>query len=247
MSEEEVVVEINAPEAPAEVTTEPEAPTEGEVEGIEALPESWQAEVRRLRSEAAERRVAAKQFEAFDRFDANDKAFLLELVEDLSSPERQGAAAERMRDVAERLLGGEITQEEAQDELEEIADDEDKPLTVKEWKAMQAKEAEEKAQAAAISEIESEAKSLGYEPNTAEWTLLMYHASQDTKGDLAKAHEIIAGQRQAIIDAWVEEQKAKGAKWITVPGAAQTSATEPSQIKNLADARKSLEARLDTI
>lgn len=244
MSEEEEV-EINAPEAPAEVTTEPEAPAE--VEGIEALPESWQAEVKRLRSEAAERRVAAKQFEAFDRFDANDRAFLLELVEDLSSPERQGAAAERMRDVAERLLGGEITQEEAQDELEEIADDEDKPLTVKEWKAMQAKEAEEKAQAAAISEIESEAKSLGYEPNTAEWTLLMYHASQDTKGDLAKAHEIIAGQRQAIIDAWVEEQKAKGAKWITVPGAAQTSATEPSQIKNLADARKSLEARLDTI
>lgn len=229
---------VGAPEG-ATNAENAEAALAGDPAAFDALPPAWQAEVRKLRSEAAKYRTEAKPFtETFAPYDEGERAFLLDVVKRLGDPDTQPEAARQLQQLAGRLLEG---------YEEQLAEDE-KPLTVKEWQEREAARERERAEQQAVQDVITEAKGLGYEENTPDWAVLMWEAANaakpEEKGDLAAAHARIQARQKAAIDSWVEEQRAKGAKWIDpadAGSAPQESTPPPGGWKG---ARERIEARI---
>lgn len=180
------------------------------------------AYVEKLRREAAGYRTKAQPYEeVFSAYDDEEREFLLSVTRDLGNPEKQADAARRLRDLSARLL----------EEEEEVQSERDKPLTLAELEARESKKAEEAQQRAAVEAVEKEAVDLGYEKGTPDYAFLMYMAANHHDGSLADAHKAIADGRQAIIDNYVAEAKAKGDKWVTTSDATGGAPSEQGEDK----------------
>lgn len=192
--------------AEAEAGEAAEAPAED----AETFPREY---VEKLRREAAEHRVKAKNFEqAFEGYTPEERQRFLELAADLNrDPER---AYEGFKGVAERLadrLG--ISTEEAQVEIDETA--EDTGLTRAEVEKMfEAKlkaEREEQSRKQGVEAIKQQAIALDprYAENSADYVALLHIAQNDPEADgtLEGAHKVLTAREAKIKEQAIAEYR----------------------------------------
>ena len=168
------------------------------------------AYVKELRDEAAGHRVALKPYkDAFATLSETEITYMLDLVGKISTD--QPAAAIEMRDLSYQLagedafltdvpwtvedIGGVMPEEvtEVKPESEAITVDAlTAMLDARDAAAAEANTAKDtKAQEEqAINEIVAEAEAAGFTPGTKEYAMLMWTASNETDGDIAKAAEV---------------------------------------------------------
>lgn len=205
--------------ADAAAATEPPAP-EPEPE-IEDLPEGTDSfdrpYVEKLRGEAAKYRTRARTFEAaFTGYSDQERDRFLELAGMLSDPNRKEQALEEFRGVTERLakqLGKELpTVTETAPEPEQAPEPaETGPSALTEAdidRLVEAKLAaaqQRQAQEAEVQATFAEAEALSSDYTDPAAKAYLFATARQHQTDLAGAHEIIQQQRQAAIDAAVEE------------------------------------------
>jgi hypothetical protein len=258
MSDTETPVVEAAPVVDAApVTDAPAVETAPEVDPFDSGADSFPRDyVEKIRHEAAEYRTKYAPYrDTFEGASPEQQTYLLD-VNRLILTDPAAAAAE-LRELAS-ILGG--TPDEIQEAVEQFASDEpvvaddDKPLTLAEWKAIQAQEAAKAEREAGVQAIIAEANSLGYAHGDADeygdTAALLYIASHKTGGDLAKAHELrsqrFAEAVQAEVDKQIEEIRSGARKWAPVSqGGAAAPAEAADSPKTFADARKRARARQD--
>lgn len=191
--------------------------------------------VEKLRKEAAENRVRAKEVadkwqpwaETLDGFEADDRQAVLELATALrTNPE---AAEQWMK----AYLGLDDEGGGTEPTPTEPTAGESNYLTAEDVKRILAEERQEQARQAEVQAISSEAKKLGYDPAAAkgspEWRRyaeLMAVASYSTDGDLAAAHKQIEAERQRVVADFLESKKNTGGATPPPNGAGAAPSTE---------------------
>lgn len=119
----------------------------------------------------------------------------------------------------------------------EPEDEDDRPLTKREWKELTAKQQQDQfqaVQAEQVNEIQAHAEHLGYQVGSRQYNDLLWVAMNETGNDLDKAHAIVASAPQQVIDGYVKEQREK-ARASLRSNAGQAPSTE-RQITNWKDA-----------
>lgn len=206
--------------------------------------------VESLRKENAKRRTQLKAYE--DTYSAWDpeSVNVWNTAIKLSALDAK-AGAEMLQDLAKALLGDGDTEgaKEALDKADAItdgADDDDRPLTKKEMQAFLAEREQAKSDEAAVTAVQTEAKALGYESGTADYLDLLNRAKLNHNYDINAAHAAKQAEKQATIDAWVQERIASGDKWIKSPGGTGAAPGDPDSggPKEFKSAKESLKARL---
>lgn len=205
------------------------------------------AELQRVRQEAANRRVALKPYEdAFTGFDEEARSTYLQLAKQIASgdPAEQKAAAKRFREIAERIDSSGVPTTPTGDE-----DPDQKPLTVKEWKALQAEQEEQQLLQSQVKAIEADAEREGIKVGSPTYASYLYALQQpEVAGDHDKAMELVKAERQAIIDDYARSVAEGSAKWPVLPGdgagGAGAGVEEPVTPKSWKEARKIAAARL---
>lgn len=241
---------VDAPEISEAPVDAPEAAPEAEATGfaveptIDAdLPDGVdkfdRGYVTKIREEAAKYRTEYAPFrDAFDGYDPEDRDALLTLAKELQ--ENPSAAARRMLEASRAIAG---------DDFEKWVTGDDQPeyLTPEALDArLQERESQQRL-AAETAAIQKEAIDLGYQENTADHAKLFWLAANQTNGDLKAAHEAIAAEKQAVIDAYVAEIKAKGERFPTTPTQVTgqpSNQGENSQPRTIDDASRLLRERL---
>lgn len=171
-----------AEDPPADPPVE-ETPPAGD--GFEALPESWQAKVTELREESKNYRLRAKEFhEAFEGYDEETRDKFLDMARGLADESRHVEVAKEFVAVGKRVL-----EAYGEDITDLTAPDPNRPLTVRELEAREAKQAEERAAADAVAAIAKEVEELGYVQGSADHYTLLRLANDSETGDLKEAHE----------------------------------------------------------
>lgn len=178
--------------------------------------------VERLRQEAAEHRVKAREFgEVAERYkffdDVPDEAreILLDLNRALVE-DPTGSGAREMARLLRQLSG---------DDFDSLIEEVKTPqyLTREEARKEAEKVAEERERARIAAEAEQSlwkrVSDLGYERNSADAGLLLWYANVKHDGDLDAAHKSVQEHNQAVIDAYVASQREKNGKFPPVSGA----------------------------
>lgn len=196
--------------------------------------------VARLRSEAAKHRTKANEHEAaskpyqeaFGEYDAEDRAVWFDLAKTYRTDEK--AAAERMRQIADRILQSEEPDPEA-----------DTPLTRAEFEKRLNEREEIRTQEAVVRSIQSEADALGYTRDTRAYKHLLLTAREETKGDIKAAHELLQREQQSAIDAFIaaKAQEVEGSP--VAPGASGSAPSRAKAISSWDDADAAFRAMLD--
>jgi len=253
-----VVEPVTTPEVSPAVEPVVEPVVEPEVDPFddEATDTFERAYVEKIRREAAERRTSLKPYEeAFAPFSEPEREVLMSLVRDIGNPETIGEAAQRMKDLAERILAPDeetpepVTPEptpevEIPKTAEELQAFIDKYVSDRETASSTAA-AEAKAQEDAVQAVIKETTDLGYEPGTREYETVLLRASQQFDGDVKAAHAAIEAEKQAVIDKFVEEAALKGAVFPKVAGGSGAPADPAGgHDKTWAGARKSMLSRI---
>lgn len=218
-----------APEAapPAEPPTEPAAPGTEPEHSFKTVDEAVAA-LKETRAEAAQRRVREKeltsQVEKFDKALAGYKPeevdYLLEMFHDLSDPKAQKRAAKELSEIAAKVLEQEAPTRPTGEE-----DEDEKPLTKREWKELQAQRDQEAATATALKQLESEATEKGYPPDSPGYTVLLSAMMEpDVAGDIDKAVERVKAYEASIVESYRKQVEANGQRW---PGAAPSAPSAP--------------------
>lgn len=211
--------------------------------GAETFDRSY---VEKLRHEAASRRTKQRELEeqwkpwqeALDGYEPDDKAAVLNLAKSLK--EDPDAAAAMMR----RYLG--LDDEEAPAGAPEVtsaaAEQAAQYLTAADLDRLLQEREQRAQQEAQVKAINDEAKGLGYDPaaerGTAEhrrYVQLVYVANHTTGGDLAKAHEALEAERQAVIDQYVAAREAAADGAPTPPRAGGAAPSQEREIKSYDD------------
>lgn len=136
-----------------------------------------------------------------------------------------------------------LTLDEYMEKFAEPEDEDDKPLTRREWKALQKEQEDRQVQAATqvqVGEIQAQAEDLGYEVGSREYNDLLWVAMNQTGNDLDKAHEIVSTTEQKIIDGFVKEQRDKARAGLRPSPAARVPGTD-REITNWKDAEAAAE------
>jgi hypothetical protein len=234
-----------AAEAPPATGEPPAAATESEAgaqaHGFASLDDAV-AEVRKVREEAANRRVALKPYEeAFSGFDDESRGVYLELAKQIASgdPELQKAAAARFREIAERIDGSEVSTKPTGE-----PDPKQKPLTIAEWESLQAQAQQEAEIQAGIKQIESDAAAAGIDLyNSPTGAAYLWALQQpDVAGDHEKALELVEKERQAAVDAYAKKVAEGAEKWPSVAPSAAVAGDEAPPPANWKDAAKRTQA-----
>lgn len=199
--------------------------------------------VERLRKESGNYRTKAKEYEgyakSFEAYGDEDRAVWTEAMRRFNEDPKSGA--EYLDAIAKSVLA------EYQDKADEpITDENDKPLTLAEYQSLREQERAAAEQAAEVSRIESEAKTLGYDPTSDEYTYLLTVASRLKSGSLEEAHAKIEAAYDKRVEKRLAEMKAEAAGSPTAPNAG--SGAQPSgerQLKTWADAERASKARLE--
>lgn len=197
--------------------------------------------IKQLRQEAAGYRTKASQYDdVFGQYDDDDRALWLETAREFAQDPLK--ASDKLETIVKNVRKQLGTQEPKPADTAPG----DQPLTAAQVEKMisDARKADDDAKALAseTEKIIGEAKKLGYEKGTWGFKELLGRAMDEHGGDLAKAHEAIQADRQAIIDqALTGKQRTAFPKPVTQAGAVPS---QKSEIKTFADSRASLEARL---
>lgn len=222
-------VETPAAEAPAPVEA-PEAPA------ADAAPESDtfdRAYVEQLRQESANYRTQAKPFkETFEGVDEADRDIFLGLVNLYKSD--PATAAKEMARLAQGLLGDDASEAPAADAP--AADPQ--YMTKADYAAMKRQESVE----AAAKQIESDARALGYERGTPEYSYLLA-AAQAKGGDLQAAHSYVQEREQAAIQKYVASKTADAENAPVAPADTAAPASGERSLKTWRD----VEAAIDEL
>lgn len=200
------------------------------------------AELQRVRQEAASRRVAIKPYEeAFKGFDDEARETYLELAKQIASGDakQQKAAAARFREIAERIDGATVPVTPTGEE-----DPEQKPLTIKEWKALQAEQNESAELQRQVKLIEADAEREGITVGSPRYATYLYALQQpDVAGDHDKAMAVLNAERQAIIDEYAKSVNEGNGAWPPAAGSSASGAAgEEIKPSNWRDARKAAAA-----
>lgn len=238
------VAPVVAPAATPAAPAAPAAPVTPEADPFDSGADTFDRKyVEKLRTEAAERRVALKQYEtAFEPYGEEERAVWLGLAQLTAMDPKAGAKA--LADLSKALEEG-FTPEEAADKAGIAPADEDKPLTKKELDAYMAQQRQEIEINTAAAKIEAQATAAGYKVGSKEYKLLLTRAIE-LNYDLDAAIKEEAAEKQAIIDKFVADKVAAGEKWPTTTPAAGAGSPNPSgnEPKTMAEAKASLQARL---
>jgi len=167
-----------------------EAPEESSEVSIDDLPENIKDYIHELREEAKDRRKAHEPYkEAFKDYNDTEKEYLLDLVTTLSTD--QEAGAHTMKQLAQHLLGEEVTMEtEPESPLPEHGNDipESSLYSGDDIAALVQEEIEKERM---VQDVYEQSRALGFEPESPEcevlWDLALTPA---INGDLAKAAEL---------------------------------------------------------
>lgn len=128
----------------------------------------------------------------------------------------------------------------------------DAPMTRGDYLRMQQEHDHQLRVTAEETAILNEARALGYDPQSqdpvdeARFAALMHLTGRGdiTGGDVAKAHEVLEGWRQANIDEFVAAKSADAAR-PGVPADAGAPPAQPQQVETMDDAHGAMRARLD--
>lgn len=242
-------VEVDGEETPPPAATETPAPETGtpdpaavpdpdpgtppaEVGGLAELPPTWQAEVRKLRDEAAEGRVETKRYrDAFDGWPDADVDGFLEIAKGIASADQaeSEAAARRL------ILGGKAVLEGLGIDVGDIAaPDPNRPMTraefVREQARMDAEREEARLKQENLDLITKTVTGLGYEIGSLDHYALL-RAANDLEGDIPsifeKADEMVKAHHKAIVENAIAEMQGKRAKHLkTQPAVGSAPAPE---------------------
>jgi hypothetical protein len=205
-----------------------------------------------LRDEAAAGRTKLKQYdEAFQGYSEVEIDQFLNVARALTQD--PVAAADWFEDVAKNIKQG-MTEQQAQQAATETAaaagvgaEPAEKPLTQQDFERLlderEATRATQKAQEDALQGVYAEMKTLGYDPDTGDGMRVMYLAVNSTNGDLAEADKLVKAEKQAIIDAYLEEKR-KDARAAGVTPRGASIASGEREIKSLEDAHMAAKMRL---
>lgn len=241
--------ELNeTPEPVTEESTAPvaeEAAPETESDPFESGADSFdRAYVERLRKESAQYRTRAKEYEtyasAFEPYGEEDRAVWAEAMRRFNEDPKGGA--EYLDAIAKAVLAE--YQEQAEADAQPVTDENDVPLTMAQYRELREAEAREAEQAAEISRIESEAKELGYDPASDEYTYLLTIASRLPSGSLQEAHDKIEASYKARIDAAFAAKAKEAEDGHIVPADAGQAPSSERPIRTWQDARAAAEARV---
>lgn len=191
-----------------------EAVESGEVP-FESLPSSWQEEVKKLRQEAADRRVKLHEYEGlFEGFDETEAAAWQDFIK------LQAAARRGDPDAIAALqeIMAEDDEEESEPEPETQAPpslDEIRRLAREEAEAAYAQREQVEQERRAVEGVMSRAREMGYEtergkPGFEDYQLLTYYAMlPSTEGGpdvLKRADEMVKAHHRALIDKYLTEK-----------------------------------------
>lgn len=230
------VAEAPAPETPAATAADlaldhPETP-EAPASEAPAQPDTFdRAYVEELRQESANYRTQAKPFkEAFEGVDDADRDIFLGLVNLYRSD--PAAAAKEMLRLGQGLIG-----EDAPAEADAPTGD-PQYMTRADYEALKRQEAVE----AAATQIERDAKALGYERGTPEYAYLL-SAAQTRGGDLQAAHAYVQEREQAAIQRYIAAKTAEAQNAPVAPADTAAPASSERSLKTWRD----VEAAIDEL
>jgi hypothetical protein len=212
--------EETSEEAPAEETTE--EPAEEAAPPVETFDREY---VEKLRSEAAEHRVRAKEAnEAFEGFDEPTRAEFLDMARGLNDPDRHVEVAQKFYDVAKRVF------DHYGIETPEMVPDPNRPLTPKQLEDRLQQEREERDLAEQTRILDAEIKSLGYETGTPDHFALMRMAWAREDGSIQEAHKAVEAWKKGIITEWAKHFQEKQDRHLdTAPQVGLAPAEAPAE------------------
>lgn len=192
------------------------------------------AYVQKLRSEAARYRERSKRYvDSFEGYEEEAVSEWLNLAKNFR--EDPAGTAKELAELSAQILKN--YEQEEQAPAETTGEEEDRPLTMSEYRAMRDKENQESQRKADVARIEGDAKALGYDLKSVDYKLLLLTAKESSDGSLQKAHEMIQANRQAQIDAYIAE-KAGQSNTVQPAGSASVPPSQERQIRSFDDARK---------
>jgi hypothetical protein len=186
--------------------------------------------VQDLRKEAAEWRTkyqSARQYEElFDGFESDDQRAAVQQLVELARTGDEDA----VKQVAE-VFGLEVP--DSQPDFMTRSDFES------EWESRMSKVEEDRA----IEDVYSQAEGLGYKRDSEDMVRLLYRVNQMDEPDIKAAHEQLTGERQKIIDDYLESkrQDARDTPRPTPEGGSAPNTKTPP--KTLEEARRAALAR----
>lgn len=195
--------------------------------------------VRELREENARRRTELREFEdAFQAYQPEQRAVLLDIARQLADPTLQPEAAKRLQTIAAAILEDDDGTEPGKTRTPKTPlgeeDPDQRPMTRAEWKIEQARIREEEANERAIAQIEDEARQLGYEPGTDDYFFLLQKAQlPDVAGDLKKAAEKVEDHYRERASQRAREVQDRASRWPGAPGTAADAASEVAKGREL--------------
>lgn len=236
LTEETVPSEASAPEQPSDGAAESD-PFDSGADSFD------RAYVERLRKESAGYRTKAKEYEsyasAFEPYGDEDRAVWQEAMKRFNEDPKSGA--EYLDAIAKAVLA-EYTEAAASGD----EGDEPKYLTQSDVDRIFSEREAAAEQATEVARIESEAKELGYDTASDEYTYLLTVASRLPSGSVAEAHAKIEAAYEARIQARLAELQAEADGGPTVPGegaGAPPSTERP--LRTWADADAAFRARME--
>lgn len=198
--------------------------------------------VTKLRDEAANYRTQLRdaqerssRYEVLDRYDDADRQVWIELAQSWEQDPYQAAAA--MRQIAERVLG-DMQQEQEDVGGDSLFDGDDltamTPEKVQEIVAAElARQAEEAELESAVEGVYGELRQAGIDPTSPDGFMVLWRASNQTNGDVAKALEQHQQYKQSIINDFIAAKSSGGA---IAPVPNGIAGAERPQVGNLDDA-----------
>jgi len=192
----------------------------------EDLPESAKEMIRKAREEAAARRVEHRPYkEAFQGFEDNERAYLLDVIRMAAgSEEEQRFAASEFQRIASVLTGEDMTPEETEQAVADgdtATEPEAPAISPADIQSMIAKALEDDRKIRAqeqevdqrVAQIREQAKELGFEHGTPKYQVLMTIARSQTDGDLQAAAEAY----KEMVAAEAPKPADDGPKWPVIP------------------------------
>jgi cobalamin biosynthesis protein CobT len=230
---EEVFEETSEPE-----TTEPEAADEPAEEAAEEAPAEEATEepetpaetfdrdyVEKLRNEAADYRVRAKEFhEAFEGYDEAATAKFLDLARGLNDETRHREVGVEFFNIGKRIL-----ESLGEDVGDLAAPDPNRPLTKAELDAEFAAREEERNMAQLVEAIDHEIKELGYTQGSPDHYALMRLANDRDDGSIEEAHKSLQAWKKGIIDEWAKSFQEKQSKHLKTAPAVGVAPSDPGE------------------
>lgn len=147
-----------------------------------------------------------------------------------------------MADFAKGVLD-QYGEELEQGEVEPAPEGDDVPMTLAQYKEMREAETAEITRAQGIAKVESEARQLGYDLASRDYKMLLITANELPDGSITKAHAILEGERQKIIDGYVAQRRADAGT--PLPPNSGTTPSGETPVRSFDDAKAGVMSMLE--